>query len=103
MVKFNVQKVDGDEEEIKLMDYLPTRVGIKARSKLQVGVSTDGNKADIEMENATERADEAMVYIVDEMLDKSGEDLTVDDLAYKSFKEIGAFYWKQIQGDKAKN
>lgn len=103
MVKFDVETVDGEEKELKLMDYLPTRVGIKARSKLQVGLQGDNQKANIEMENALEKADNAMLYVVEEMLDRSGEDVTVDDLAYASFQEIGQHYWSQIQGEKAGN
>jgi len=103
MVKFEVETVQGESKEIQLMDYLPTRVGVKARSKLQVGMQTDGKKADVEMENALEKADNALMYIVEEMLDKSGEDIDLDDLAYESFQEIGQHYWSQVQGEKAKN
>jgi hypothetical protein len=103
MVKFTVETVEGESKEVKLMDYLPTRVGVKARSKLQVGMQTDGKKADVEMENALEKADNALLYIVEEMLDKSGEDVDIDSLAYESFQEIGQYYWKQVQGEKAKN
>jgi len=103
MVKFDVETVDGSEKEIQLMDFVPTRVGIKARSKLQVGLQGDKSNANIEMENALEKADNAMLYVVEEMLDRSGEDVSVDDLAYSSFQEIGKHYWSQIQGEKAGN
>lgn len=103
MVKFTISKVDGSEEKIKLFDYLPARVGMKARSKLGVGLETDGTKAEVEMENALERADDALGYIVTEMLNRSDTDLEVDDLAYKSFQDIAQYYWKQVQGEQVKN
>lgn len=103
MVQFTVETVEGESKDVKLMDYLPTRVGVKARSKLQVGMQTDGKKADVEMDNALEKADDALMYIVTEMLDRSDSDIDMDSLAYESFQEIGQHYWKQIQGEKAKN
>lgn len=103
MVKFSVETVEGESKDLKLMDYVPTRVGIKARSKLNVGLEGDKSKANIQMENALEKADEAMLYVVEEMLDRGDTELTVDDLAYKSFQEVGKHYWSQIQGEKAKN
>jgi len=103
MVKFEVKKVDGEEETVKLMDYLPARTGMKARSKLGVGLETDGKKADVEMENALERADDALEFIVTEMLSKGDTELEVDDLSYESFQSVAQYYWKQVQGEEAKN
>lgn len=103
MVKFTVNTVEGDEKEVKLFDYLPTRVGMKARTKLQVSMKNDGKQAEVEMENALEKADQSMKYVVEEMLDRSGCDIELDDLAYPSFQAIGKYYWKQIQGKQAKN
>lgn len=103
MVKFDVKMVDGEEKEVKLMDYLPARTGMKARSKLGVGIQTDGKEADVEMENALEKADSALEFIVEEMISKSGADIDVDRLSYESFQAIGQHYWKQVQGEQAKN
>jgi len=103
MVKFDVNTVEGEEKKVKLMDYLPARVGMKARSKLGVGLQTDGNQADVEMENALERADDALEYIVTEMMSRGDTDLEVDDLSYESFQTIAQHYWEQVQGEEAKN
>jgi len=103
MVEFDVDLVEGGNETVKLPEYLPTRVGMKARSKLQIGLEGDQKKANIEMENALEKADDAMYFIVNEMMDKGDTDLDVDDIAYHSFQEIGEHYWTQVQGEKAKN
>lgn len=103
MVKFDVNLVDGSEEQLQLMTYLPARVGMKARSKLGVGLETDGKQADIEMENALEKADNALEYVVKEMLSKGDTEVEIDDLAYESFQTIAQHYWKQVQGEEAKN
>jgi len=103
MVKFDVQLVTGEEKQVKLFDHLPARVGMEARSRLGVGMSTDGKQADVEMENALEKADSALQYIVEEMLEKNDAEVSVDDMAYESFQSIAQYYWKQVQGEEAKN
>lgn len=103
MVKFDVKLASGEEQEVRMMDYLPARVGMKARSKLGVGLETDGKQADVKMENALEKADSALEYIVKEMLDRSDADIGIDDLSYESYQTIAQHYWKQVQGEEAKN
>lgn len=103
MVEFTVTTAKGDEKELKLFDYVPTKTGMDARAKLNVNVDAKGQSANVEMENALKKADNAKRFLVEEMLEKSGCEIDIDELSFESFEEIARYYWSQIQGDEAKN
>lgn len=103
MVTFDVDLVDGEEKELDMWDYVPTKTGMDARAKLEVNLDAEGQTANVSMDNALERADSAKRHLVSEMLDKSGCQVDIDELAFHSFEDIARHYWPQIQGEQAKN
>lgn len=106
MASFNVQLIEEEDEgkEVNLLNHVPTRVGIKTRGKMDVQASGKGKEVEFEMDNPQTKFEDAKLYLVEEMLERSPNcDLTVDDIDYESFNEVARYYWKQIQGERAGN
>jgi len=105
MTEFTVTLVEEDEEKtVKILNHVPTRIGIKTRGKMDVQASGQGKKVEFEMDNPQSKFEQAKLFLVEEMLERSPNcDLDVDDIDYESFNEIARHYWKQVQGERAKN
>lgn len=104
MTEFTLTTVQGDEQTVRLLDHVPTRVGIKTRSKMDVSASGEGKQVKYEMDNPQTKFEEAKQYLVEQMIEKSpGANLDLDDISYESFNEVAQHYWSQVQGERGKN
>jgi len=103
MTEFTVDMVDGEEQTLKLFDYVPVRLGREVREIVDVKAEGKGKTVKYKMENPNAKMEEAKEELVKGMIEKSGVDIDYEMLAYHSVNRIAEHYWKQVKGERAKN
>ena len=106
MKEVKVRTTEDDLEHLELEENVPAKIGRKTRMKIDADAegSKDGD-GDVQNEeyvikDAVSNIEKAKMYLVENMLDESGVDVTINDLTLSSYDELAQLYWPQIQGKK---
>lgn len=89
--EFILKTNDGKQEKVKLPSTLPARTGKTAFRKLDKEISDSG----FSVEDPDTLLD-AKDYLINQMLQNAGKNLSADDLTMESYNQVGNYYWEKV-------